>query len=275
MPLFSVDNDKCKRDGICAAECPVGIIVPPEGDQTPQPTPDADELCINCGHCVAVCPHGALALTTMGPEDCPPVKKEWGLSVEQAEHFLRARRSIRVFKKKPVPREVLAKLIDIARYAPSGHNTQPVRWLVIHDSTRIPELAGHVVDWMGYMLGGEMRELALSLHMDRTVAKWKAGYDGILRQAPHLIIAHGEKDERSAPAGCTIALTHLDLAAPSFNLGACWAGYFTSAAQTWPPLQSVLNLPEGHTVFGAMMIGYPRFEYQRLPLRNEPTVTWV
>lgn len=274
MALFSVDSEKCKRDGICAAECPVGIIVPPHDDKVPQPTPDAAELCINCGHCVAVCPHGALALETMGPDDCPPVKKEWSLSAEQAEHFLRARRSIRVYKSKPVPRETLTKLIDIARYAPSGHNTQPVRWLVVHDSNKLPELAGLVVDWVRYMLK-EMRELALSLHMDRVVDKWERGFDAVLRRAPHLIVAHGEQNERSAPAGCTIALTHLDLAAPSFNLGACWAGYFTAAAQAWPPLQQALALPEGHMVFGAMMIGYPKFEYHRLPLRNEPVITWV
>jgi nitroreductase/NAD-dependent dihydropyrimidine dehydrogenase PreA subunit len=275
MPLFSVDENKCKRDGICAIECPVGIILPPEGDATPEPTPDADELCINCGHCVAVCPHGALSLATMGPDTCPPVHKDWLLSPERVEHFLRARRSIRVYQKKPVPRETLVKLIDIARHAPSGHNTQPVRWHVIYDSTKIPVLAAQVVDWMEFLLGGDMRELALNLHMDRAVDTWKRGIDGVLRQAPHLIVAHGEKEERSAPAGCTIALTHLDLAAPSFGVGVCWAGYFTAAAQTWPPLQQMLGLPEGHQVFGTMMVGYPKFEYHRLPLRNEPVITWA
>jgi nitroreductase/NAD-dependent dihydropyrimidine dehydrogenase PreA subunit len=274
MPLFTVDETKCQRDGICAFECPVGIILPPDGDQVPRPAPDADEICINCGHCVVVCPHGALTHQNMGPDDCPPVHKDWLLSAERAEHFLRSRRSIRVYRKKTVPQEVLAKLIDIARYAPSGHNTQPVRWLVYHDSTKIPELGGLVVDWVRYMLEN-MRELALSLHMDRVVDKWDQGFDAVLRRAPHLIVAYGEKDERSAPAGCTIALTHLDLAAPSFGLGACWAGYFTAASQFWPPLQQKLNLPDGHQVFGAMMIGYPKFEYHRLPLRNEPVITWV
>ncbi len=274
MALFSVDPEKCKRDGICAFECPVGIIVPPQDDQVPRPTPDADEMCINCGHCVAVCPHGALTLETMGPDDCPPVKKEWFLSTEQAEHFLRARRSIRVYRSKPVPRETLTKLIDIARYAPSGHNTQPVRWLVLYDTTKLPELAGLVVDWVRYMIK-EMPELALSLHMDRVVDKWEKGFDAVLRRAPHLIVAYGEQNERSAPAGCTIALTHLDLAAPSLGLGTCWAGYFMAAAQFWPPLQQALALPEGHTAFGAMMVGYPKFEYHRLPLRNEAVITWV
>jgi nitroreductase len=73
---------------------------------------------------------------------------------------------------------------------------------------------------------------------------------------------------------CTIALTYLELAAPSFGLGACWAGYFMAAARHWRPLQEALPLSEGHIVYGAMMVGYPRYRYYRLPLRNEAQVTW-
>ena len=89
-----------------------------------------------------------------------------------------------------------------------------------------------------------------------------------------MIVAHAYKNDRSAPAACTIALTFLDLAAMSFGLGACWAGYFNAAANFWPPMQKALSLPEGHISFGAMMVGHPRFQYQRLPLRNEPKITW-
>jgi len=35
-----------------------------------------------------------------------------------------------------------------------------------------------------------------------------------------------------------------------------------------------LALPEGHVPFGAMMVGRPKYRYQRLPLRNEPQITW-
>jgi ferredoxin len=103
-------------------------------EEFPVPVAGAEELCINCGHCVAVCPHGALSLKTMAPEQCPPVRKEWLFGPEQTEHFLRSRRSVRVYKDKPADRETLAKLIDMARFAPSGHNAQPVQWLVIYDS---------------------------------------------------------------------------------------------------------------------------------------------
>ncbi len=273
MTLFVIDQEKCKQDGLCVAECPMVIIQLKDNESVPIPTEDAEELCINCGHCVAVCPHGAMSHKNMTPEQCPPVRKDWLLNPDQVEHFLRSRRSIRTYKEEPVEREVLTKIIDIARFAPSGHNLQPVRWRVIYDGQEVRRLAGIVIDWMRDLLEkGE--PLAKALHMDRAVAAWESGVERICRGAPHVIVAHAPKEERTAPQACTIALTYLELAAPSFGLGACWAGYFNAAANFWPPMQEALDLPEEHISFGAMMVGYPKYKYQRLPLRNEARITW-
>lgn len=273
MSLFSVDTEKCKGDGICAAECPAHIIVMGDGHACPEPADGADELCIHCGHCVAVCPHGALSHQSMSPDQCPPLRKDWLPDARRVEHFLRSRRSIRTYREQPVNRELIEKLIDIARYAPSGHNTQPVRWLVISGREEVNRLAGLVVDWMRHLYK-EQREFALSLHMDRIIDAWERGVDSVCRAAPHLIVAHAPKDDRTAPAACTIALAHLELAAPSFGLGVCWAGYFNAAASVWPPLREVLELPQGHASLGALMIGFPKYTYYRLPLRNAPVITW-
>jgi nitroreductase len=110
--------------------------------------------------------------------------------------------------------------------------------------------------------------------MDRTVARWDRGYDVILRDAPAVIVAHADKDNRVAPAACTIALTYLELATTTMGMGACWAGYFNAAATTFPPMQQALALPEDHQTFGSMMVGYPKFRYQRMPSRKEPKITW-
>ena len=272
MDLFYVDPDKCKRDGHCVDECPAKIIkLEPNG--LPEPTPDAEALCILCGHCVAVCPHGALSHRSMGREQCPAIRKELGLSPEQVDQFLRSRRSIRSYLAKTVERDLVTQLIDTASFAPSGHSTQPVRWLVIQDSTEVHRLAGIVIEWMRHMVG-EKDPLAATLHMGRVVSAWDGGLDRVCRGAPHVIVAHAEANERTAPAACTIALTYLELAAFSLGLGACWAGYFNAAANMWPPMGKALDLPKGHSAFGAMMIGYPKHRYHSIPLRKEPRVTW-
>jgi nitroreductase/NAD-dependent dihydropyrimidine dehydrogenase PreA subunit len=273
MSLFTVDQKACRRDGLCVAECPAKIIEISGKEGFPTPVAGAEELCLNCGHCVSICPHEALSLKTMSPKDCLPLRKELFLSPEHCEHFLRSRRSIRSYKGKEVPHDLLQKLIDTARYAPTGHNSQSVHWLVIEDPTEVRHLGGLVADWMRSLLA-ERAEFALSMHMDRVVDSWDKGIDRIMRGAPHLVVAHGLSTMRVSQPSCFIALTYLELAAPSLGLGTCWAGYFTAAANFYPPLQKVLALPQGHQTYGAAMIGYPKYAYQRMPSRNKPAIAW-
>ncbi len=273
MSLIHVNSDTCNRDGICVAECPMKILVLKDRESVPEPVRGAEALCIDCGHCVAVCPTGALSHRSMSPDQCPPVRKEWLLSPEQAEYFLRSRRSIRTYRKKPVDREILRRLISMAAYAPSGHNLQPVRWQVVYETDELRRLTGMVADWMRYLIK-EQPDFAREMHMDMVVAGYELGMDVICRGAPHLVIAHAPASDLTAQASCTIALTYLELAALPLGLGACWAGFFHAAAGFWPPLQKALGLPEGHTCMGAMMVGYPKYTYHRLPLRKAPKITW-
>jgi len=116
--------------------------------------------------------------------------------------------------------------------------------------------------------------VAQMLGMSRLISAWDAGYDPICRNAPHLVVAYAHQQDRTAPGACPIALTYLELAALPYGVGTCWAGYFQLAATLSPAVQAALALPEGHQSYGAMMVGYPKFEYQRIPLRNEAQVMW-
>jgi nitroreductase/NAD-dependent dihydropyrimidine dehydrogenase PreA subunit len=272
VKLFEIDQQSCKQDGICAAVCPIAII-DFRKDGYPTPVDDAEERCIRCGHCVAACPTGSFSHREMPVEQCPSVRKDFQLSAEHCEHFLRSRRSIRVYKDKPVPRADLARLIEVARYAPSGHNSQCAEWLVLDNREELSKLSGIVADWMRWMTSN-MPELARTWHMDKTLRRWEAGNDVILRDAPVVVVTHAEEHNRLAPSTCTIALTYLDLAATSMGLGCCWAGYFNAAATTFPPMKAALALPAGHQCFGSMMVGYSRFSYHRLPMRKPPSITW-
>ena len=273
MSLFSVNNDICNKDGLCVAACPMGIIEFKQEGSFPTPTEDAAEICINCGHCVAVCTTAAMSLETMKPEQCAAIQKDLLPSPEAVEQLLRSRRSIRSYKDKPVAKDTLTELIDIARYAPSGHNTQPVKWRVVYRSDEVRRLAGLVVDWMRDLIK-KQHPLAASMHLDRTVGLWDAGVERICRSAPHLIVTHAPADERTAPIAAATALTYIELTAYAFGLGACWAGYFARASNDWPPMKEALKLPDGHVNLGTMMIGYPAFGYQRIPLRKEAEIEW-
>ncbi len=273
MVMLTIDREACRRDGVCSAVCPVQIITPANPDEYPGLVPGGEAFCIRCGHCVAVCPHGALRHDDMPIEDFPVIDRAGMPAAEQVMHFMRSRRSIRNYKPEPLGRETLAALIDLARYAPSGHNGQPVRWTVVQDAGDVQRMTGLVADWMQHLIDSK-NPLAAALHMGLVVKAWAEGTDRICRQAPHLIVASADKADRSAPAAATIALTYLDLAAHAMGVGTCWAGYFNMAAGLWPPLRSALDLPPDELPLGSMMAGYPRYRYQRLAARRPPVIRW-
>lgn len=272
MNFIEVNQQTCNKDGLCSAVCPAKLINFTKGEY-PAPIAEAEELCIRCGHCVAVCQTSSLLHAEVPLADCPQVRPELFLSAEQSGQFLRSRRSIRNYRDEVVPRETLQKLIETARYAPTGHNSQTVEWLVLSDRDELNSLAQIVGQWMRWMLAN-MKELALSLHIDKALERLEAGEDVVLRGAPVLVVAHAAKEDRMAQTSCTIALTYLELAATGMELGGCWAGYFNAAVSTFPPMRQALGLPDGHQCCGAMMIGYPKFRYHRMPKRKAPPITW-
>lgn len=270
MTVLKIDNEKCKQDKFCVLECPMKIIQMKDGGY-PELVDGADALCIKCHHCVAVCLHAALTLDDVTPESCVPLTEQ--ISEEQARNFMISRRSVRVFKDKQVDKSLIEKCLDTARYAPTGHNAQPVHWTIIHDTAEVKKMAGLVADWMRMIIVARP-EMAATMHMDRVVAGWDMGIDSIVRGAPHIVIAHADRDHMPAAAACSIALTHFELAAHSMGLGATWGGFFHAAAATYPPLNQALGLPAKHQVFGVILLGYNKHKYHRVPARNEQIVNW-
>jgi nitroreductase/NAD-dependent dihydropyrimidine dehydrogenase PreA subunit len=267
MALFTVDNTKCKKDRLCVMECPMAIPEMKDKTGCPEPAKGREKLCLNCGHCVAVCPAGALSLETMKSDECEPVSSNWNPGYEAIDSYLKYRRAIRKFKKDPVEKDKLLKLINMATYAPSGHNARPVEWTVISERENVKQAALSVVDWMRDMIEKKPDEARL-YHFDIISKAWDNGIDTITWGAPSLIIAHGMKADPMAFTGCTIALSHADIAAPSLGLGCCWGGFITWCSMSWKPLKERLGLPKEHALYGSLLTGYPLLTYHRVPKRK-------
>jgi nitroreductase/NAD-dependent dihydropyrimidine dehydrogenase PreA subunit len=272
MGKIIVDENKCKKDGICAAECPMGIIKLKDGDGFPELVPGGDQICLVCGHCVAICPHGAMSHDQVPVEACQVIDKDLVIDENQAVQFLRSRRSIRFFKDEPPDKEKIKRLIEIARYAPTGGNTQLLEWIVLTDGAKIKKLAGIVVDWMREVL--EKTPQSAPPYMPTLVGAWDMGFDAILRNAPALVVASAPKDYSNGMVDITLALSYFELAAPKFGIGTCWAGLLEGALQASSAAREALELPEGRPYHYPMMVGYSKGKYYRLPERKEPKITW-
>jgi len=273
MAFLRIDENKCKQDGICAAECPRQIITQKDDASFPQVAEADESYCMACGHCVAVCPHGALSVPGIDIEDCPKIERKLDLAWDQAEQFLRSRRSIRLFKDKAMDRETLKKLIETARYAPTASNAQNLHWTVIQGRSKLEPLSQETINWMERVIAAQPGSPAAD-YFRPVVARWATGYDGILRTARTLIVPSAPKENANGLVDLSIALAYLELAALPLGVGTCWAGLLRGAMLATPELVVSMGLPEGHTWYYPMMIGYPKFKYHRLPQRKAPVIHW-
>jgi nitroreductase len=232
----------------------------------------ADTMCIECGHCEAMCPEGAINIS--GPElEAPMEDISSKISPEDMGNYMRNRRSIRNYKKRAIPHGTIEEIMDVVRFAPSGGNQQPVEWIIIEDPQKVKELAGLVINWMEKLVE-DNSPFAQILPVESLISVWKSGLDPILRGAPNLFIATAKSNEGSTPMDGTIALSYLDLLLPSFGLGSCWAG-FLQMASDFKPIREFLGLKEGEVFLGALMAGYPECKFYRVPKRKKLSVKYI
>jgi nitroreductase/NAD-dependent dihydropyrimidine dehydrogenase PreA subunit len=268
--IIKVDESLCIACGGCVRACPGGLITK---EQFPVPIADSWDLCIDCGHCVAICPTGAMHQRSMGPEDCEPIDIHLIPRWNRVRQYLISRRSIRRYIQRPIEKEKILQLLDVARYAPNGANRQVIRWIVVNDPARIHRLAGMTIDWMK-IVKEKNPALYEEAKLELFVEAWEAGQDRICRGAPCVIVASAPKDERTASPAAMIAIHQIQLAAPGLGLGTTFTGSINTASQSCPPLIEALGIPEGYLAHGTFVIGYPAETYGRIPVRKPVDVTW-
>jgi nitroreductase len=143
---------------------------------------------------------------------------------------IRTRQSVRRYRPDPVPDDVLNRVLDAMRLAPSAGNLQPWRFIVVKDAAVREQVAqaSNGQDWMA--------------------------------QAPIIIAACGWEDRaysamggywNALPVDVSIAFDHLTLAAAAEGLGTCWIGSFTE-----DEVRRLLGIPEDVTVIALTPLGY-------------------
>lgn len=140
----------------------------------------------------------------------------------QFMEVVRRRRSIRRYKRTPVPEEVLSQILEAARLAPSAGHRQPWHFIVVRDEETKKQLG---------------------------ISSWAV-------EAPVVIVGCADTAVRSEPmclVDLAIAFEHIVLAAANLGLGTCWIGRL-DADET---IKKVLGIPERVRVVAVTPLGYP------------------
>jgi len=143
---------------------------------------------------------------------------------------IRDRRSVRSYEKKGIPQDVLLKVLEAARLAPSANNRQPWRFVVVRNEAKRAALAK------------------------------AAKEQQFVAEAPVVIAAVALEPERVMTCGVptyavdlAIAVDHITLAAVQQGLGSCWIGAFYQE-----DVKKILKIPAEYKVAALLTLGYPR-----------------
>jgi nitroreductase/NAD-dependent dihydropyrimidine dehydrogenase PreA subunit len=290
--MIEVDAKKCTGCGFCADECPAGIFMvrsAPDSSRTVQVSYLSH--CTGCGHCVAICPVGAVVhgeLPADKFEDRPGVI----IGPDAMRAFLLSRRSIRAFKKEPVPGDLIEQLIEVGTHAGTASNAQTENFIVIRDRRLLSELEGMAVgilwDKMKLLGSGIGRRLARMRFGEETMKqailyyeRFKAGRESgdlgglIFRNAPVVIAIHGLRANRNVHENCAIAARNMEMLAKSLGLGTCWAGLFLVAAGLTKRIARRLGVSDDRNIYSAIMLGYPTHVYRKTVPRRQREVRWL
>ena len=192
---------------------------------------------------------------------------------QNLDHLMRTRRSIRAYKDTLVEKEIIEEILDTARYAPTGSNSQLIEWLAINDPVKMKELSQLVIDWLKDCIASN-HPLTERLPMENIVQAWENGEDMIMRGAPAAILNHAPESSGLPIENCTIAMTYLELIAATKDIGTCWAGFLMIAATMDERIPRALGIPEGNRICSGLMLGYAKYKHLRVPLRNDLKLTW-
>jgi nitroreductase len=179
------------------------------------------------------------------------------------------RRAVRSYEFRPVPKDIINKIIVAANQAPSAMNSQPWRFVVVEDKEFHKKLTEAAIPNSKKRL-----EPFKDINPERYQAimkRYEELEDPIYYSAPVIIFVIGSGE--LADLSCPLACENIMLAAYSLGLGSCCV-HFGSLVTDNEEIKKELELSEEEKIYGPIIIGYTQ-KFPELPPKNEPRVKWI
>ena len=143
--------------------------------------------------------------------------------------IIKTRRSVRQYKSKPVPEEKLTKILQAGQLAPSTHNSQAWKFVVVQDKEK-------------------RKKLVKAAHNQAFVGQAPVVIVAVALDPDHVMVCQ-------VPAyavDLAIAVDHMTLAAAAESLGTCWIGSFDQ-----DQVREILSIPQQYKVVALLPLGFP------------------
>ncbi len=278
---------QCNDCGLCARDCIAGAWQEVNG----RVEMVAPQFCNQCGHCAAICPKDAIFHDGLDPRQIRKIDKK-RLDPEAFREIVRSRRSIRRYRKAPVPKEIIQDMLFLSAHSPTASNRQDVAYTVITDPAVLQGISDALFGFAGKLYEKTRKgagrliyrglqkffpENDLERYMENMpyyIRHADQGRDFILHNAPVLILVHApaKGKGRFHCENCNIAAANLMNDAHARGLGTCYIGFLSLALKFSNTLRRRVALSPGRKVFACFVMGYPAHQYTSTASREKRAV---
>ncbi|MFW9923760.1 MAG: nitroreductase family protein [Candidatus Thorarchaeota archaeon] len=288
----TIDQNQCSGCKACIEICPRDCFKI-NGEQKIY---FESNKCHSCGHCISVCPENAISHDSIGNEEYSEISNYLNAEIfdpEQVYYYLKSIRSTRKYSTKHVDRAILEKLIDLTRFAPTGHHSQNVEIIVIEQPEMIQALKdestiaiksflkkinnplyGFIAKLIGK--GGTIKKARQTKsRFTRMLQGFEEGKDYLFHGAPNIVIFHAPKKGTVPADNCNIVSNYFRIAAHSYKLGTCYIGYLIYYAKYNSRIPQMLKIPKENEIFQVLIVGYPKYKFRKYVARNPAKIEWL
>lgn len=252
---ISVDESLCVGCGNCQKDCMKSAI-----KVIDKKAVVVSQGCNKCGHCVAVCPTGAVTIS--GFSNAPMERGGFDrLDPDELLAAISLRRSVRRFKPDAVPDDVLARVIEAGRMSPTSRNRQDVSYIVLQDGAR-------AVEDMAVKIFTPILPVAKIF-----IKGWRTYHissDYFFKKAPLVVIVcSGDRQNGH------IAAANMELEAEACGLGVMYSGMFAVVAGVSKKIQTAIGLRKGEHIAAVLVMGCPDVKFYRAAPKADADVRYL